>query len=95
MGIEIDEIFFDRDILFFRGLKALTERGLRRFVLLPLLFSFLLYWGIAYLSYHYLFAFTDYYIKQLPYWLGFLSSVFTLLFFVLFVYFFIHFFRSG
>lgn len=70
---------------FFLGLKSLNQQGLRRFVLLPLFFNFLLYSGIAYLSYHYLFSFTDYYIKQLPHWLSFLSGVFTLLFFLLFV----------
>ncbi|MFW2570618.1 sulfate transporter CysZ [Legionella sp. 29fVS95] len=77
--------FFTGISCFFLGLKALNQQGLRRFVVLPLLFNFLLYGGIAYLSYHYLFAFTDYYIKQLPHWLSFLSSVFTLLFFLLFV----------
>lgn len=70
---------------FFLGLKNLNKKGLRALVILPIVFNVLIFAAIAYFSYHYLAAFTHYYISKLPSWLSFLNTVFTVLFFLLFV----------
>jgi CysZ protein len=60
---------------FFRGLSMLPNRGIRLFVLIPLLANigcFLLLGGVAW---HYIVAVNDYVLGSLPDWLGFLSWV--------------------
>lgn len=69
----------------FRGVQALLTKGLKRFVLLPLLFNFMLFTGLFFVINHFLFPYTVEYINQLPTWLHFLHDV-------LFVFFFISFF---
>ncbi|MBA2710316.1 MAG: sulfate transporter CysZ [Tatlockia sp.] len=57
------------------GVRHLFTPGLKRFVLLPMLFNFLLFSGLFYLLYHYAFPYSNYYIDQLPSWLHFLSGL--------------------
>ncbi|KTD23376.1 putative sulfate transport protein CysZ [Legionella lansingensis] len=81
--------FFTGIYYFFSGLRSLNKKGLRRFVVMPVIFNLFVYGAIAYLGYHYLSPWADYYISKLPHWLSFLSVVFTILFFLLFILFFL------
>lgn len=67
-----------------KGGKALFTQGLKRFILLPILFNFIFFSGLFYVIYHYLFPYSNEYINQLPTWLHFLNSVFFILFFISF-----------
>jgi len=62
------------------GIRHLLTDGLKRFIILPIAFNFLLFAGLFYLIYHYLFPYSYYYINQLPSWLSFLSGVFLIIF---------------
>ncbi|MBA2650718.1 MAG: sulfate transporter CysZ [Tatlockia sp.] len=62
------------------GIRHLFTNGLKRFVLLPMIFNFLLFIGLFYLVYHYAFPYSHYYISQLPSWLHFLSGLFLVIF---------------
>ncbi|ASQ45623.1 sulfate transporter CysZ [Legionella clemsonensis] len=81
--------FFSGMHYFFLGFKNLTRRGLRTFVILPIIFNLLIYAAIAYIGYHYLSPLVHHYVSKLPEWLSFLSSLFTILFFILFILFFL------
>ncbi|KTC65158.1 putative sulfate transport protein CysZ (plasmid) [Legionella adelaidensis] len=74
--------FFQGAGYLFRGAKHLLTPGLKRFVVLPILFNFLLFTGLFFLLYHYLFPFADYYIKQLPAWLSFLHGFLVVVLFI-------------
>lgn len=67
-----------------KGVQALFTKGLKRFILLPLLFNFLLFSGLFYVIYHYLFPYSVEYLNQFPTWLHFLQGVFFILFFASF-----------
>ncbi len=71
------------------GIRHLFTPGLKRFVLLPILFNFLLFVGLFYLLYHYAFPYSHFYINQLPSWLHFLSglilAILAISFFLLFL----------
>lgn len=81
--------FIQGMLYFIAGFKRLSTPGLRRFVILPILFNVLLFAGLFYLLYHYLLPYADYYLDKLPSWLSFLSTVFFILvvvsFFLLFL----------
>ncbi|MBA3536468.1 MAG: sulfate transporter CysZ, partial [Tatlockia sp.] len=62
------------------GFSHLFSKGLKRFILLPMMFNFLLFIGLFYLVYHYAFPYSHYYIDQLPSWLHFLSGLFLVIF---------------
>ncbi|RUQ91508.1 sulfate transporter CysZ [Legionella septentrionalis] len=66
------------------GVRHLLSKGLKRYILLPVFFNFLLFAGLFYLIYHYLFPYSYYYIEQLPAWLSFLSTVFLIVFIISF-----------
>lgn len=71
------------------GMRHLLTDGLKRFIILPLAFNFLLFSGLLYVIYHYLSPYSAYYVDQLPGWLSFLNSVFFVIlavsFFLLFL----------
>ncbi|TAL61002.1 MAG: sulfate transporter CysZ [Legionella sp.] len=67
--------FFKGMNYFFQGLKKLSTPGLKRFIIIPIVFNFLLFTSLFYLSYHYLLPYAHYYIDKLPSWLSFLSSL--------------------
>ena len=67
-----------------RGAGHLLTNGLKRYILLPVAFNFILFAGLFYLIYHYLFPYTYYYIDQLPSWLSFLSGVLLVILFISF-----------
>lgn len=69
---------------FILGLSHLTAKGLKRFIVLPIIFNCLLFIGLFYFSYNYLYAYTHYYISLLPAWLHFLNWLFLILLFVSF-----------
>ncbi|WP_242604208.1 sulfate transporter CysZ [Legionella beliardensis] len=64
------------------GMVHLPTKGLKRFVILPIIFNLFVFIGLFYLIYHYLFPLSNYYINQLPSWLSFLSGVFVFFFIV-------------
>ncbi|MGL5742727.1 MAG: sulfate transporter CysZ [Legionella sp.] len=66
------------------GIRHLFLKGLKRFILLPLLVNFMMFAGMFYLVYHYLLPYATSYLNQLPSWLSFLSGVFLLLFIISF-----------
>ena len=65
-----------------RGFPRLFTDGLKRFILLPIAFNLLLFGGLFYVFYDYVFPYSDYFLIQLPSWLHFLSTVFLIVFFV-------------
>ena len=76
---------FSRGMLYLlKGVNALFTKGLKRFILLPLLFNFILFSGLFYVIYHYLFPYSVEAINQLPAWLHFLQSIFFIIFFISF-----------
>ena len=62
------------------GVRHLFTKGLRRFIILPLLLNFLMFAGLFYLNYHYLLPYAYRYLNQLPSWLSFLSTLFFIIF---------------
>jgi CysZ protein len=81
--------FFKGMLYLIQGLSHLSTPGLKRYILLPIVFNILLFMTSFYLIYHYLFPYSYYYIDKLPSWLSFLSWViliiFALSFFFLFL----------
>jgi len=57
------------------GVRRLSTKGLKRFIILPILFNLILFSALFYSVYHYLFPYAQIYINQLPAWLGFMSGV--------------------
>ncbi|WP_058469678.1 sulfate transporter CysZ [Legionella jordanis] len=74
---------------FLLGLRHLMTKGLKRFVLLPILFNLLLFIGLFYVSYHYLVSYSEYYINFLPSWLSFLHWALIVLFCISFFFLFL------
>src|SRR4051812_4594963 len=64
------------------GIVHLPTNGLKRFVILPLLFNLFIFIALFYLMYHFLFPLTQAYLHLLPIWLSFLSGVFTFFFMI-------------
>lgn len=67
-----------------RGVRHLATKGLKRFVLLPIAFNFLVFLGLFYLASHYLFPYASGYLELLPSWLSFLGGVFFIVFVISF-----------
>ncbi|QEY50748.1 sulfate transporter CysZ [Legionella longbeachae] len=63
-----------------RGIRHLFTKGLKRFIILPLVVNFLMFAGLFYLISHYLLPYAYYYLNQLPSWLSFLSTLFFIIF---------------
>jgi CysZ protein len=63
--------------------------GLKRFILLPILFNILLFILSFYLIYHYVFPYSHDYINTLPSWLSFLSNLILIIFAVSFFFLFL------
>ncbi len=49
--------------------------GLKRYVILPIVFNFLIFFTLAYFLFQFIFPYSSYYINQLPSWLGFLQGI--------------------
>lgn len=77
--------FFTGMSYFDRGCRQLLTPGLKRFILLPIAFSFILYAGLFYLGYYYLVPYATHYVDKLPAWLSFLSCILLVLFIIMFV----------
>lgn len=67
-----------------RGIRHLLTSGLKRFIILPMIFNFILFGGLFYFTYHYLFSYSAYYLDKLPSWLSFLSGVLLIIFIISF-----------
>ncbi len=77
--------FFKGMRYFLLGFKLLLTPGLKRYIIIPMVFSCVLFTGLFYLSYHYLIPYASHYVDKLPSWLSFLSSVLMLVFIIMFV----------
>ncbi len=62
-----------------RGIRHLMTKGLKRYVVLPILFNVILFVGLFYVIHHYMYAYSTEYISQLPAWLHVLSKAFMVL----------------
>lgn len=71
------------------GFKYLGTKGLKRFIILPIMFNFLLFVGLYYLTVHFILPYSYYYLDQLPTWLSFLTNVFFFIFLISFLLFFL------
>ena len=71
------------------GFRYLGTKGLKRFIIVPMVFNLMLFVGIFYFTKHYLLPYTYYYLNQLPSWLSFLSSIFFIIFLISFLLFFL------
>ncbi|ARG97566.1 sulfate transporter CysZ [Legionella micdadei] len=74
---------------FLLGLSRLKTKGLRRFILLPIIFNFLLFVGLFYFAYNYLLSYAQYFINLLPSWLSFLHWLFIVFFCISFLFIFL------
>jgi CysZ protein len=54
--------------------------GLKRFILIPISFNFVLFLSLAYILYRSMIHYSDYYVAQLPTWLHFLQGFFFIIF---------------
>lgn len=72
--------FFQGMHYLLRGIRHLSTRGLKRFILLPLAINFIMFAGLFYLIYHYMLPYAYHYLDKLPSWLSFLSSIFLVIF---------------
>lgn len=63
-----------------KGLRYLGTKGLKRYILLPILFNFILFAALFYFIHHYWLPYSDRYLNQLPSWLSFLHGVFFIVF---------------
>lgn len=61
---------------FVTGWHLITQKGLRRFVILPILFNILLLTGLFWLFINQISTLIDWFMNYMPDWLGFLSAVF-------------------
>lgn len=77
--------FFQGVMYWVRGFQHLHTKGLKRFVILPILFNILFFSGLFYVLNHYLLTYTYYYVDKLPSWLSFLSWVFFIIFLISFL----------
>ncbi|KTD34875.1 putative sulfate transport protein CysZ [Legionella moravica] len=68
----------------FKGFRHLLSPGLKRFIILPMTLNFILFTGLFYFTYHYVFTITSYYLDKLPSWLSVLSGVFFIIFIISF-----------
>jgi len=78
-----------------RGMRHLFHKGLKRFVILPLALNLLLFCGLFYLGYYYLLPYSHHYLNQSPSWLGFLSTLFVVIFILGFFFMFLSLFTVG
>lgn len=71
------------------GIKYLLTPGLKRFIVMPIVFNCLLFAGVFYLCYYHVLPYSYHYIDKLPSWLSFLSGVLVTLLIIAFVLFFL------
>lgn len=57
------------------GMRHLLTHGLKRFVILPIMFNIGLFFVTFYLIYHYALPYSSHYIDKLPSWLSFLNGL--------------------
>jgi len=87
MGLLAD--FFKGIFYAVSSVRYLFLDGLKRYIILPLLFNFGIFLTVAYLLYRFYFSYSAYYTAQLPAWLHFLQGaiwiILALSFFLLFL----------
>ncbi|KTD60299.1 putative sulfate transport protein CysZ [Legionella santicrucis] len=72
--------FWQGTFYLLRGIRHLFTKGLKRFIILPLVLNCLMFAGLFYLISHYLLPYSYHYLNQLPSWLSFLSTLFFIIF---------------
>ena len=81
--------FFQGMNYLLQGFNHLLTPGLKRFIIIPILFNFILFTGLFFLGYYYLMPYIHYYVDKLPSWLSFLSGIFFVIFAICFTLFFL------
>ena len=76
-------------LYFFAGFKYLGTKGLKRYIVLPILFNCILFVSLFYFSKYYILPYSYDYISLLPSWLSFLASIFFIIFLISFLLFFL------
>ncbi|MBL7480682.1 sulfate transporter CysZ [Legionella bononiensis] len=76
--------FFHGMLYLLQGFQHLFTDGLKRFIIVPMALNFILFTGLFYFTYHYVFSFTSYYLDKLPSWLSVLSGIFFIIFIISF-----------
>ncbi|KTD52767.1 sulfate transporter CysZ [Legionella quateirensis] len=76
--------FFHGMLYLLQGFQHLLTHGLKRFIIVPMALNFILFAGLFYFTYHYVFSFTSYYLDKLPSWLSVLSGIFFIIFIISF-----------
>ncbi len=76
--------FFQGMNYLLRGMKCLFLPGVKRFVVLPILFNFMLFSTLFYFIYHYVSIYSQMYMANLPWWLSFLHDIFLIVFVISF-----------
>lgn len=64
------------------GIKMLPARGLKRFVILPIMFNLLLFVSFFYCVHHFFYPYSQELLLLLPAWMGFLHVVFLAIYFI-------------
>ena len=72
------------------GFKLIFKKGLRRFVVIPLIINTLLFTGMFFLSKYYFKVFDHWIAAHLPHWLIWLASILWVIFFIGFILLFIY-----
>lgn len=81
--------FFKGMFYLLSGFNYLFMDGLKRFIVLPILFNILLFILFFYLIYHYVFPYSHEYINTLPSWLSFLNGLIVIIFAISFFFLFL------
>lgn len=76
--------FFKGMFYVFFGIRYVFTKGLKRFILIPMVFNLVLFITSLYLIYHYAAPYSEYYISKLPSWLSFLNELILIFFFIAF-----------
>lgn len=67
------------------GFELLTQRGLKKFIIIPVVVNFILFIGLFFLLRHYIFELNDWFLQYVPSWLQWLGTIIWLLFFLSFI----------
>lgn len=74
--------FWQGTFYLLQGIRHLFTKGLKRFIILPLVLNLFMFVALFYLSNHYLLPYSYHYLNQLPSWLSFLSTLFFIIFII-------------
>lgn len=75
--------FFKGMLYVFYGLRLVSSQGLKRFIVIPIMFNLILFMASFYWIYHFINSYSDYYMNKIPTWLGFLNELILILIIIL------------